>query len=141
MCAQRCRSIPSTTATAYGSTHHPRRRMRSGSCGLPRYRRACAWQSEREAAALPAAAHPDAPAKVLDDASADVQPESAAAGRAMRRLPELVEDNLAVAGIDTGPVVAHVDAQETALLGQADFHASLSRLADLGRVGEQVQHH
>ena len=45
------------------------------------------------------------------------------------------------AGGDAGAVVAHVDAQEASGLRQRDLHPALARVAELHRVGEQVEHH
>src|SRR5262245_40747225 len=115
-----------------------------GSRRLPRPGRGVAGQREGKATAVAAmAGYPDAAAEVLDDAPADVQSQPAAlrAGLAVLRLPEAIEDDLAVACIHARPVVAHVDAQIAALAAEADLDPAPSRLAELRGVRQQVQHH
>ena len=63
------------------------------------------------------------------------------AGQRVARLAELLEDHLLVLRADAGAVVAHVDPQDARLLGQRDLDPAAPRLAELGRVGQQVQHH
>src|SRR6185295_18067309 len=101
-------------------------------------------QGEGEASAVAARAHhPDPPAKELDDAPADMQPEPAAAGHVggrVTRLAELVENDLLVRDVDARAVVPDIHAQETRILRQRDLYPALARIAELGGVREQVEH-
>src|SRR5688572_28357990 len=97
-------------------------------------------QSERKAGAFaPSAAHPDAAAQALDDALADMQPETRALGflrKRIARLPELVENRVLVRGGDARAVVADVDPHEAPGLRQRDLHPAVARVAEFHRVGE-----
>src|SRR5207302_1180804 len=93
-------------------------------------------QREGEAgAAAKLALHPHAPAEVLDDLPADVQPEAAAVrlgGQRVADLAELVEDQALIGRIDARPVVAYLDAQCAGLGLERDADAAAAGLAELG---------
>src|SRR5258708_29259895 len=92
-------------------------------------------QREGEAGAFAQTAlDPHATAEMLDDLAADVQAEAAAVrlrGERVAELPELVEDQRLVGGIDAGAVVAHVDAQRVGLRRSRDADAAASGLTEL----------
>src|SRR5712691_6604107 len=127
------------------STMRIRQTTARASGGLDQREPAREGQGEREAGALAGAArHPHAAAEVFDDPAADMQPQPAAlrlAGERIARLAEFLEDKLLVGGADAYAVISHFHAKETALLRERYGDHSRRTLAELGRVGEEIEHH
>src|SRR6476469_5998575 len=131
----------------FGSSSAMRTLRRPGfmaSGGLAQRRLIDEREREREACPLARpAAHPQPAAGVLDDAAADVQAKPAAlrlAGERVSRLAELLEDQLLVLQADSRAIVADVEPQESALLGERNLHPAAARLDEFNRVREQVHH-
>ena len=80
----------------------------------------------------------------MDDLAADRQPQAGALRLLRQRvadLAEFLEDHALVVSTDADAVVRDLHAQAFRQQGAGHFDAAAAVAAELGRVGQQVQHH
>ena len=101
-------------------------------------------QRERERGALAGAAlDPELAAEMADDLTRDRQAEPGAlrlTGESIADLPEFLENDFLVLGVDAGSVVPHVHTNGPRIVSQPDLDFALFLVAELGGVRKQVEH-